>query len=151
MCLHNGMIFRFPTQNVNEPVDKTRQHNLGNLHTGMGGPLPATSVGKQLSCAIALWRPIGFGCAGNSGESSPKNWGCVGHFASRPLQGTEMWRIERSLFDGRLPELFCYLCYFIRSHSLSFYNGKGHPIICHESEEERHIALSIHNVRARRG
>ena len=98
--------------------------------------------------ALLLRRPIGFGCAGNSGESSPKNWGCVGHFASRPLQGTEMWRIERSLFDGRLPELFCYLCYFIRSHSLSFYNGKGHPIICHESEEERHIALSIHNVRA---
>ena len=55
VCLHNGIIFGFPAENVNESVDKTRQHNLGHLHTGMGGPLPATtSVGKQPSCDITL-------------------------------------------------------------------------------------------------
>jgi len=61
ITLHNVMIFGFPAQNVNESVDKTRQHNLGHLHTGMVGPLPATtSVGKQPSCAITLRRPKGF-------------------------------------------------------------------------------------------
>jgi hypothetical protein len=67
------MIFRIPAQNVNESVDKTRQHNLGNLHTGMDGPLPATtSVGKQLSCAITLWRPIGLVAQGTQVSPVPK-------------------------------------------------------------------------------
>jgi hypothetical protein len=122
ICLHNGVIFGFPAQNVNESVDKTRKHNLGHLRTGMGAPLPATtSVGKQPSCAIALRRPIEVLVAQRTQVSRPQNWGCVGHFASRPLQGTEKWRIESSLVDSRLPEIFCYLCYFIRSHSLSYH------------------------------
>jgi hypothetical protein len=44
-----GKILRFAARNVNESVDETRQHNLGHLHTGMGGPLSApTSVTKYV-------------------------------------------------------------------------------------------------------
>jgi len=53
------------------------------------------------------------------------------------------------LVGSRLPELFCYLCHFIRSHSLSHYKGKGHPITCNEGKDERKTYSSVHKLRRR--